>query len=172
MQFRTQYDEHDRFYTEPGDPEKILYGPMFDKDGVMNLIETGKEDLYGYIQSHAESVDIHVILQRFEAGDASVLTRVQGAYGDFTQMPKTYAEMLNSMIGAETYFNSLPVEIRANFGHSFSQFLASVGDEDFAQRLGKDVEQPVGDQAKVTSMPEIPDQSAPIPQPIPEPSST
>lgn len=156
MKFRTQFDEHQDFFTEPGDPVKILYGPKFNDDGVMDLIETGQEDLYGYIQSHAMSVDIHVILQRFQDGDVTALTRVQGAYGDFTQMPKTYAEMLNSMIAAESYFNSLPVDVRAEFGHSFQQFLASIDQPDFAERMGKHVESAPSVANLVTNTPETP----------------
>lgn len=177
MQFRTQFDDHQRFRTDPGDPVKVLYGPKFTDDGVLELVETGKEDLYGYIQSHAMSVDIHVILQKFAAGDIDVLTRVQGAYGDFSEMPHTYAEMLNSMIAAETYFNSLPVEVRAEFGHSFQQFLTSIDQPDFIERLGgRDIKMPdsavagAAASGKVTNMPEVPDQTIPTPAPEPVPS--
>lgn len=124
--FRTQFDAHERVHSGHGDPIKILYTPEFDKHGVMNLVESGRENLYDFIQSHAESVDIHVILKRFADGDASVLSRVQGAYGDFTDMPKTYAEMLNSLIAAENAFNALPVEERAKFGHSFQRWLSEL----------------------------------------------
>lgn len=156
MKFRTQFDDHQHYYTDVGDPEKVLYGPIYTDDGVLELVETGREDLYGYIQSHAMSVDIHVILQRFQDGDVSALTRVQGAYGDFTQLPRTYAEMLNSMIAAETYFNSLPVDVKAEFGHSFQQFLASIDQPDFAERMGKHVEKAPSVANLVTNTPETP----------------
>ena len=133
--FRTQYDKPRRVFSCVGSPEKVLYQPCFDENGVMDLVEVGKEDLYGYIQSHKDSVDIHVILKRFEQGDVAALSRVQGTYGDFTEMPKTYAEALNAMIHAENYFNGLPVEVRAEFGHSFQQFLASMDKEDFVEKM-------------------------------------
>lgn len=136
--FKTRYDSHDRVYQEPGSREHILYSPVFDKQGVMSLEETGTEDLYDYIQSHADSVDIHVILKQFASGDVSVLSRVQGAYGDFTQMPKTFAEALNTMVAAEQYFMSLPVDVRAQFGHNFNQFIASMDQSDFTARMGID----------------------------------
>lgn len=142
MTFKTQYDPHDRVHQPEGSPIKTLYGPKFDGNGRMYLIETGKENLYDYIQSHADSVDIHVILKQFEQGDVSVLSRVQGAYGDFTQMPKTFAEALNTLIAAEQYFNSLPVETRAQFGHNFSQFIASMDASDFSSRMGITPEAP------------------------------
>lgn len=143
MKFCTQYDPLERVYQPAGSPEKILYSPVFDKSGVWHLEETGKENLYDYIQSHADSVDIHVILKQFEQGDVSVLSRVQGAYGDFTQMPKTFAEALNTMIAAEQYFMSLPVETRAQFGHNFNQFIASMDAPDFTTRMGIAPEAPL-----------------------------
>lgn len=136
MKFRSQYDAHKRVFQPHGDPIKTLYGPVFDKQGRMELQETGQENLYDYIQSHADSVDIHVILKQYEQGDVSVLSRVQGAYGDFTQMPKTFAEALNTLIAAEQYFNGLPVEVRAQFDHNFNQFIASMDAPDFTSRMG------------------------------------
>lgn len=41
-------------------------------------------------------------------------------------MPKTYAEMLNTLISAENQFNSLPLEERAKFDHSFEKWLAAL----------------------------------------------
>lgn len=142
LKFPTQYDPSERVYSEPGSPVKTLYSPVFDKHGIMSLEESGKHDLYAEIQSHADSVDIHIILQRFESGDVSVLSRVQGTYGDFTQMPKTFAEALNTLIAAEQYFMSLPVDTRAQFGHDFNQFIASMDSSDFAQRMGIDPKLP------------------------------
>lgn len=137
MSFRTQYDSPRKVVQNPGSPIKTLYGPVFDKDGVMSLQETGKHNLYAEIQSHADSVDIHVLLQQYaQDGDEGIFSRLQGAYGDFTQMPKTFAEALNVMLAAEQYFNGLPVETRAQFGHSFQQFIASMDAPDWTSRMG------------------------------------
>lgn len=124
--FRTQFDR-ERVCANVGSSEKILYRAQVDKYGAVELIEAGKEDIYEFIQSHKDGVDIHVLLQRFQNGDASVFSRVQGTYGDFTQVPKTYADMLNIVIAGEQYFNILPVEERAKYGHSFEKFIASMG---------------------------------------------
>lgn len=133
---KTQFDPHERKYSNVGDRYKVLYTPHFDDNGVMELVENGREDLYAYIQSHKDSCDIHVILDRFARGDMSVLSKRQGVYGDFTEMPSTYAEALNAMISAENYFNGLPVEIRARFGHSFQKFLVSMDKPGFAEAMG------------------------------------
>lgn len=137
--FYTQFNRPARVIANPGNPIKTLYGPKFDKNGVMHLVETGKHNLYDEIQSHADSVDIHVLLQRFAQGDVGVFSRVQGAYGDFTQMPSTFAEALNVMIAAEQYFNGLPVDVRAKFGHDFHQFVASMDSPTWIDDMGIDV---------------------------------
>lgn len=143
MRFVTQYDNHDRVFSDSGSREKIIYSPIFDKKGVMSLEPCGKENLYDFIQSHAESVDIHVLLRRYNDGDVSALSRMQGAYGDFTTMPQTFADALNTMISAENTFNSLPVETRAQFGHSFQRFLASFDNPDFVNSFMSSMSAPV-----------------------------
>lgn len=136
--FLTQYDKRVPVYEHLGSPVKTLYAPVFSQDGVMNLKEIGKHDLYAEIQSHKDSVDIHVLLSMYQNGDVGALSRIQGAYGDFTQMPTTFAEALNTMIAAEQYFNGLPVDVRAKFGHDFRQFVASMDAPDWASRVGLD----------------------------------
>lgn len=134
--FATQFEPHPRRRQPPGSPVKQLYSPMFRQDGTFYLTESGKHNLYAEIQSHAGSVDIHEILRRFAQGDTGALSRVQGAYGDFTQMPTTFAEALNTMLAAEQYFLGLPVETRAQFGHDFHQFVASFDSPDFLTKSG------------------------------------
>lgn len=140
MRFRTQFESHDRVLANPGTSEHILYAPQIDENGHLELVETGREDLYDYIQSHKDSCDIHQIMRRFEAGDTEALMKRQGNYGDFTAMPKTYAEMLNAVIAGEQKFMELPVETRARFGHSFQQWLVSMDKpEEFAEKMGWNV---------------------------------
>lgn len=170
LKFRTQFEPSERVYQPAGSRIKTLYGPVFDNRGVMSLVETGKHNLYNEIQSHADSVDIHVILQQFEQGDASVLARIQGTYGDFTEMPRTFAEALNTIIAAEQYFDSLPVETRAQFGHSFSQFVASMDTPDFARAMGISPEVPASPAAapaaaSSSSTPVVPASSPSAPPP-------
>lgn len=139
---RTQFDERARVYANPGNPEKILYSPKFDSNGSMDLIEAGKEDLYASIQSHKDSCDINLILKRFARGDVSALQKRQGMFGDFTDAPSSYAEALNSMIIAEQYFNSLPLETRAQFDHNFHRFLLSLDKPDFESKFSAGVQKP------------------------------
>ena len=141
--FYTQYDARDRIVSNPGNPIKQLYSGSYNERGQIDLKEDGTEDTYAFIQSFAESTDIHSILKRYQNGEVDVLEKVQGFYGDITEMPHTYAEALQRIADSEKVFMSLPVEVRAKFGHSFSEFLAASQEEDFLDRLGvKPVEQP------------------------------
>ena len=140
--FKTQYDERERIQTNPGNPIKQLYSGSYNERGQVELKEDGTEDLYSYIQSFAEATDIRSIMRRFENGEVDVLEKVQGFYGDVTDMPKTYAEALQRISDSEKVFMSLPVEVRAKFGHSFSEFLAASNDADFLERLGVQVDNP------------------------------
>lgn len=141
--FPTQYDARDRIMTLPGNPIKQLYTGSYNERGQVELKEDGTEDLYAFIQSFAESTDIHAIMKRYQNGEVDVLEKVQGFYGDITDMPHTYAEALQRIADSEKVFMSLPVDVRAKFGHSFSEFLAASQEEDFLDRLGvTPVEQP------------------------------
>jgi hypothetical protein len=134
--FKTQYDARDRVLTNPGSPVKKSYGGIYNERGQLQLVEKGEEDLYGYIQSFAESVDINVILARFTNGESDALSKVQGFYGDITGMPTTYADALNRIDDCREMFQSLPLDVRAKFNHSFTEFLASSQADDFLEKLG------------------------------------
>lgn len=136
IKFKTQYDERARVRSFPGNPIKQLYSGAYNERGQVELKEDGTEDLYAFIQSFAESTDIHAIMLRYQNGEVDVLEKVQGFYGDVTEMPRTYAEALQRIADSEKVFMSLPVDVRAKFGHSFSEFLAASQDADFLDRLG------------------------------------
>lgn len=140
MNFRTQYGEHEKFFSDPGSPIKISYGLKYDQAGCVGLDEKGKINLYDEIQSHADSVDINVILKRFACGDESVLNQRFGDFMDCTALPKTYAELLNVVVNAEDMFNSLPSEIRSEFNNSVAQFIAGMDQPDFAARVNGSVQ--------------------------------
>lgn len=135
--FQTQFNARERVYKEVGAGIRQLYTSEVSEDGVLRLIPSGTDDLYADIQSHKDSCDIHVLLARYKNGDPDALSRVQGVYGDFTEMPTTYAELLNMVIRGENMFNSLPVEIRAKFDHSIEKFLVAMDDmPSFMEKIG------------------------------------
>lgn len=127
MKYKTQYDEKKvRYYTNTGEKEHIVYSSKFDENGNIVLFEAGRQNIPEFINSHAESVDINVILQRFTEGDTSALSRRQLMFGDFTQTPKTLADALNLVIAGENMFNSLDPEDKKKFNNNFVQWLATL----------------------------------------------
>lgn len=171
VKFRTQYSDRAPVYQEPGSREKLIYSPRYDSSGVLDLEVTGKENLYDYIQSHKESTDIHVLLDRFANGETDVLQRMQGFYGDVTSMPKTYAEVLNAVIVGEETFARLPVEVKQRFDNSFAVWLASMDSPDFSARMGIE-SQPSMTDSQVQDFASSPSAPAPAPAPASVPVST
>lgn len=130
------FNTRGRFYSEVGERQKMKHHARYDDNGCVVLVEDGYDDLYAAIQSFAPSVDVHVILKRFVNGDASALSKRQGIYADLTGMPKTYAELLNTVNDLERQFLELPVDVREKFGNSFAQYAAQIGTPDYFQALG------------------------------------
>ena len=134
--FETKYRVPRRVFAHPGDPIKITYSPEFDKRGVMTLVETGKENLYDFIQSHRDSVDLHKIIERFERGDVAALSKVQAVYADLSEMPSNYADMLNQVIAGEKMFNELPISVKEKFGQNFNQWMSTLGSDEWMSNMG------------------------------------
>lgn len=135
LNFPTVYDKTARVHCNPGSPMKTLYKPKVLDDGVLELVEAGQENLYDFIQSWKDSTDINVILARYANGDVDALSKVQGAYGDFTQFPRTYAELLNRVQQGKNMFMELPPEIREKYNYDFSQFMAAMDKPDFWEQF-------------------------------------
>ena len=116
--------------------EKIVptYGKEVQKDGTIKVVETGKTNIYEKIQASKDETLVYNILDRFNAGDVSVLNQRKGEYGDFTNAPKTLVEAQQALINAENYFYALPLEVRKEFNHSVSEFLHVVGNGKLAER--------------------------------------
>jgi hypothetical protein len=128
--FRTQFDRKAMPYpvtTSIVTDYQLSLAP----DGKEVLVAVGEHDIYPEIQSHAKSVDINEIVLRYQRGDIDVLAQRAGMYGDFTNMPTSYAELYQNVLDAQAYFDSLPLEVRQKFDHSFSKFFTSIGTPEF-----------------------------------------
>lgn len=112
--------------SNPGSPfksEKLLQVV----DGRYDLVEVGQSNLYNEIQSHKDSCDIYKLLERFQAGDVSALSKVAGQYMDITDAPKTLAEAYSFVSNAEKFFSKLPLKLREAYDHDPSKFIADLG---------------------------------------------
>lgn len=123
------------FVSDPGDPIEIQYSPKVNKDGSFELVETGKINTDDMIQSYKESTDIRVILSRCAQGDFSALNVKKPMYGNFLDMPKTYAEALQLRIDSENLFYSLPVDVRQKFDNDADKFFASSGTQEWYDNI-------------------------------------
>lgn len=134
--FDTQYTSHDRIIANAGSPVKVLYRGKYDANGRVVLEKSGEENLYDYIQSFRDSVDLNVVLARFANGEVDALSKAQGFYADVTDFPPNLADALNRINQAEEMFKALPLETRQKFDCSFEQFLAQAGTEDWFTKMG------------------------------------
>lgn len=135
--FRKIYDDDAKFVSEPGDPIAIDYMLQIDSDGVGEIVECGKTDLYASIQSHRDSVDLDMILKRYAEGDASALDRVRGFYADLSKMDMNYANLMNMNLRGQKLFESLPSDIREEYGNDYIQFIArGIGNLDISDAAG------------------------------------
>ncbi|UPW41082.1 internal scaffolding protein [Sigmofec virus UA08Rod_5594] len=148
IDIRSQYDrlsparKIDPGASEPGSEYKVTYSSYYDSEGRLIVEASGKVNLYEEIQSHKDSTDIHILLDRYHKGDLDVMARLQedrGVYADVTGMPRTYAEVLNLVHQGELEFMRLPVDVRAKFDHSYEVYMASMDDPKvWSQRMGFD----------------------------------
>ena len=111
-------------YSEPGSAVADVMKLCTLEDGSQDLVKVDETNLYEYIQSHADSVDLHTLIARYELGDRTSLDKVRGFYGDFSSMPNNLLELYRVNESAEQAFNSLGTDIKSLFNNSFTEFLA------------------------------------------------
>lgn len=123
------------FISSSGDSFHVRLSPRVLEDGTIKLVVSGKDDIKAMINSFRDSTDMSFIIQRLAVGDTSVLNQRPGMFGDFTQMPTTYAEALQLVIDGRREFNALPLDIKNSFNNDFRQFLASAGTAEWHEKL-------------------------------------
>lgn len=114
MKFKTPYEVSDEFFTESGEFTRKTYKAVLQKDGEYEIVEDGIELTYEKIQSYKDSVDINVIVKRYKAGDTYALEQVNGVYEDFVSVPKSYMEVLNSIVDARNAYEKSDMDISFN----------------------------------------------------------
>lgn len=124
--FKTQFDSRGRFYTSIGNPVVQTYTGRYDKNGDLQLVNTGSENLYDKIQAEAAACDMDNILRRFANGDISVLSQSQGIYADVADAPMHFTDALNMVRSVEEAFDKLPAEEREKFDNDWVKYGASL----------------------------------------------
>lgn len=139
------------FTSNSGESFHVRYSPRVLENGQLKLVESGKDDIKAMINSFRDSTDMSFILQRLAVGDTSVLNHRPGMFGDFTQMPTTYAEALQLVIDGRREFNALPLDVKNAFNNDFRQFLATAGTPEWHEKLSSlRIDDPVQSSPDVT----------------------
>lgn len=99
------------------------------------LVKDGETDVYAIIQSHKEECDINLMLQRFAAGDTSVM-RNDAKYIDASELPTTVHEFFNLMNAQREKFDALPVAIKQKFDNSFEVWASTSGTDEWLEKMG------------------------------------
>lgn len=118
--------------------EKIhtLYSSKVQPDGIIKLIPTSEVNIQEKIQSFLGDCDLNVILARYLNGDVNALNVKPALYGNFTELPKTYAEFLQTAIDAENAFLKLSTDVKQAFDNDYRQWLAQTGSDKWCTLMG------------------------------------
>lgn len=128
--------EPSEFKSPVGDLFQIVYTSFYKPDGTIGLKESDRIDIKKEINSYREQTDMSYILSRLMAGDDSVLNPCPPMFGDFTQLPTSYAELLNMVMDAERYFDSLSPDIRKKFDNDRGKWFAQMGTDFWMESMG------------------------------------
>lgn len=116
MTFRTQYSRVS-YNCIPGDKVVPIYGYVKDKDTGENVLKViGEKDQYAEIQSFKDSVDLNLIIKRFQNGDESALNAVQTFYADCDDLPHSLREVYDLANGLSDKFAALDPTEREKYG--------------------------------------------------------
>ena len=111
------------------------YVERYDETGHPYLVKDGETDTYAIIQSHKEECDINLMLQRYAAGDTSMM-RQDARYIDTSNLPTTIHEYFNLMTAQREKFDALPVAIKQKFGNSFEVWASTSGTGEWLEKMG------------------------------------
>lgn len=122
--------------TDPGVRLITTYKLSYDDDGTKELVVDGYKDIYEEIQSHADSVDIHKIVERCAlTGDMSELYKTEGFYGDLAMFPETRAEALQMLAEAQNIWDKLPVDVKKKFDNNVDNFFSTAFTDEWTEKL-------------------------------------
>lgn len=125
----------EEYFSCPGDRFRPVYTPDIRKDGQIELVQTGVEDVQQYIDSFKDSCDISVMVQRYLAGDEAALRNGNPVFMDLLGAPKSLAEAYALNFRAEKAFENLPADIKSKFENNYFRFLSEAGTDSWYEAL-------------------------------------
>ena len=150
MRIEDRFEHSLKFVSCPGNPLHYVRHGIIKDDGTIELVEDRIENTDDLIDAQREAADINNILARISNGEIGLLNQKNGFYGDFTEFPKTYAEMLDLMHRGEEFFNKLPAETKEKYNNDFNQFFVNFDQamSELTKPLQKEAEEIVEKDAK------------------------
>lgn len=144
MKFRNQFtNDSNVFVSNPGSKIVADYGLITAEDGSTAVGVIGEKNLDAIIQSNKDTGNVALLVAKYNAGDEEALNKVRGVYGDFRNMPTTYAEMVSRLNECRALFEALPVDIKEQFDNNPDVFWSEYGTERFNNIIAGGSEQSV-----------------------------
>lgn len=135
MEFQTEWNYKSET-SNPGDDFLPRYIETIDKKGKTILKEAGKRNVREEIQEAAKGTDIYAIIDKYlETGDETLLNKRKGLFGDFTKIPSNPVDIHNMIVQAESVFDQLDRDVRAEFENDAGVFKQSIMNGDFEDRI-------------------------------------
>lgn len=134
-----RYDRFDSPISECGSQIKDVYSAKRDNVGNLVVDKVGEENVYDYIQSFAQSVDLDLIMQRYENGETDALNKVQGFFGDFSSVPDNWPAVLNLINQGKVNFERMPSDFKEKYGNDFERFVCTFDLRDFVPLVDSDI---------------------------------
>lgn len=119
-----------------GNRKKVIYTGSYKSDGSIRLEPIDELDIQDEINSHLHETDMSVILSKLMSGDVSAIRQRLPMYGDFTQFPTSYVEMLDLVQKGSEAFDMLPAEVRVKFDNDRSKWFSSIGSDEWNLAMG------------------------------------
>lgn len=128
-------EKRPRKYSCAGNKTEPHYVERYTETGHPYLVKDGETDIVAIIQSHKEECDINLMLQRYAAGDTSVM-RNDARYIDTSELPTTIHGFFNMMAAQREKFDALPIDIKQKFDNSFEVWTSMAGTSEWAEKMG------------------------------------
>lgn len=122
--------DRSRCYCSPGSRIADKMQPVSDSQGVRFLEKVGETNLYDYIQSFREEVDLKKIIERcMLTGDSSALNKVQGSYCDVTGLSMDLRSAHDILAKARVSYETLDPKIKMHY-RTFEDYLEVFASEE------------------------------------------
>lgn len=126
MIFRSRFNREKTVPQSLGDGTQPVYEEFVADDGHLILKETGRDNLFAFVQESKDECDIYNIIDRYQRGDPNALNRRTGQYMDVVGLPTNLMEAHNTMLRVKSQFDALDPAIRQKFDNDVNVFVATV----------------------------------------------